>query len=325
VKIEITGLRAADHAIALPGDSGPRYGARMNTREGRDCRHEDDLFRHGDVRDSVPAIDELIRGVKRDRAPIVRGRNAVVFDIRHPVLLTMRYLIYGGVLLLGLALMIGFAVGAAGHYGDAAVLAQAPPCAQGVDLATTTTDCVGSRAMTYDFGTYDVGDDLETIDLDLPGSDDEVVSPEFPSSVEFDDAAGLGGTLRATYWEGRIVTLTASSGDEVVTVVTVDNPNVAAGTEIAGTLFGTSMAMLALFLFGVSRPVRRWLPPGRVTPFVLTALALCTLGCFFTAVGLTLQPEHVLRAGIIGPAVVAALLGISWLPISRRGPRRTAR
>jgi hypothetical protein len=300
----------------------------MDTRERSGHRHADDLFRHGDAGEGVGALDALVRGVSRERGPATaRGRGEVLFDVRHPVALTLSCLVYGGMFVLGLALVIGFAAGAAGHYSEADVLAHAPACAQGVDLATSDADCVGSLALAYDFGVYEEQPSVDGIDLYPAGTDDadQFVTAEFPASRKFDEAAGFDGTLRATYWEGRIVLLTAGSGADAVTVITLENPDERAGTDLAGALFSSTLLSLALFLSGLSRPVRRRLPPGRFVPLTLTTLALLTTGCFGTAIGLALQPERVLLAGILGPGIAGVLLALAWLLISRQSRWRTAR
>lgn len=294
----------------------------MRNRERRgDPRHEDDLFHHGNSQDSIPSIDELMRLTRRGtnasrRRTRTRTLTATDFQIRHPVWLTVRFLAYGAVLVLGLVMAVGFSAGAVSHYGDADALAHAPACAQGVDLTASSADCVGTLTMSYDYGAYPQDSNEYAIDVspaDTTSLDGPFYSPAFPASVEFADAAGDQGMLTATFWEGQIVALTVGSADGSVTVITDENPAYPAGTDVACALFGASLTLLALLLTGAARAVRRWLPPGLPVRLPMTAIGLGMIGCFFTAVGLILQPERVLLAGTVGPSVTGFVVLLVWL------------
>ncbi len=233
---------------------------------------------------------------------------------------------YGAMLLLGLGLMVCCPAGAAVHYADADTLAHAPACARGVDLAMSSADCVGTLTMTHDHGVYPDDSDDYAIDLDAPDANEplDYETAVFPASTEFSDAAGESGTVRAQFWEGRIVALTATSGDRSVYVVTDANPGIPAGTAISFALFGTSLVLLALLLFGVARPVRRWLPTGVFTRLALTGIAIGAVGCFFTGIGLILQPERVLLAGVLGPSITGGVIALFWITLYGQS-RRTRR
>jgi hypothetical protein len=231
------------------------------------------------------------------------------------------------VLLLGLVMTVGFSVGAASHYGDADTLAHAPACAQGVDLTTSDADCVGTLTMSYDYGAYPQDSDEYAIDVgpaDGTTQDGPIYSPAYPASAEFADAAGDDGLLDATFWEGRIVALTAGSGDGAVTVITDENPGYPAGADAACALFGASLTLFALLLAGAARAVRRWLPVGLPVRLPMTGIGIGMIGCFFTAVGLILQPERVLLAGTFGPIVTGCVVLLVWLLLYRldRATRR---
>ncbi|MBR7838188.1 hypothetical protein KDL01_33255 [Actinospica durhamensis] len=303
-----------------------------NRERRRDPRREEDLFRHGSSQDSIPPIEDLIRATRRG-ANAARGRTRsrtlteADFRIRHPVWLTVRFVAYGAVLLLGLVMTVGFCAGAVSHYADADTLAHAPSCARSVDLTTSSADCVGTLAMSYDYGTYPQGSEEYAIDLvpaDATGTVNPSYSPAFPPSTEFADAAGDDGILDATFWQGRIVALTAGSGDGAVTVITDENPGYPAGTDVAVALFGASLTLFALLLAGAARAVRRWLPPGLPVQLPMTGIGIGMIGCFFTAIGLILQPERVLLAGIVGPIVTGSIVLLVWLLLYRldRATRR---
>lgn len=291
----------------------------MGTRERRDRRHEDDLFGHGRG-ESAAAIDVLVQGVRRERArPVPRPRSAVrarparrggrvrrarpsprPFEIRHPVLLGTRYVVHGLVAAIGVVMIFGFAVTAAGHYSQAAALAHAPACSSGTDPLSTNADCVATETMSFDFGVYD---DETALDVYPKGDPDALYLEQFPASAPFSDASEDAHTVRATVWEGRVVAMTIGSA----TVVTDDNPNNAAGRSVSGALVGTFLALLNLWLTGVSRPVRRWLPPHPAVPVVLTGMAVCAVASLVTAIALSLQPDRVLAAGIAAPCATAVV------------------
>lgn len=223
------------------------------------------------------------------------------------MLLGTRYTIQGLVSLIGVVMIVGFAVTAAGHYAQAGTLAHAPACSSDVDLLNTDSDCVGTERMSFeDWGVYD-GE--TALDIFPDGAPDQLIMVQFPASQPFSDAADDARTVQATVWEGQVVALTIGS----VTVVSDDNPNISGGQCVSGALVGTFLALLGLWLTGISRPVRRWLPPHPTVSVVLTGMAVCALASLVTAVGLNLQPGRVLAAGIAAPCAAAFVGSIACL------------
>lgn len=221
---------------------------------------------------------------------------------------------------------------AADGYGDGATLAKAPACAAGVDLTTTTEDCVGTMELLAENGVFDdTGDDGgASIELDLPpAGSDNATYPSFPSNASFDAAVGDGespAVVRAGFWRGQIVTLTA--GTPGVTVTTDQNPNNVGGFGLGIALMALTPILVGLVLLVTTRSLRvRWLPPGVALRLIVSALIVWTVGTFIAGVALTNQPARIAVVFLVAPIVTVALNGLVWLVALRlpRGPMRATR
>lgn len=260
----------------------------------------------------MPGLEVLIPGI--ESAGPSRLRTARL-EAKHPVWVALLCVVCFLVLALGVLMLVISEAGAVGRYGDATRLAHAPACSAGTDLATSHADCVGTMTLAYGSAVRVAGYGESALDLTPSGGGpDSVFSPSFPPSAAFTQAVGSGsGTVRAEFWQGRIVALTAGSGAGV-TVATDLNPDDEGGVDVSDSLIGLSFILLALLMLALSRSVRRrWLRPGPVTRITLISLTTCMLGSLFTGSALFGQPSRVLLASVLGPVITASTTGVLCL------------
>ena len=239
-------------------------------------------------------------------------------------MLWVRVGIYSLLLLLCLLGFGGGLLSAVSGYSDAGTFASAPACAAGVNPTSTSTDCVGTLSLVSEIGVYGNGDE-DAIDLDLPPAGSQnVVTASFPANAAFENAVGFGpSVVRAEFWKGQVVTLTA--GVQGATVVTDQNPNYVGGNGLGVALASLGAVLLSVLLFIGIRAFRlRWLPSGPllrlgVSGLIIWSIALITAGSCLVA-----QPSWVLRIGVIVPSVAVGLTALLWLAIlsGRRGRMR---
>lgn len=317
---------------------------------GRGGRGEGNLFDGASgPQDEVPSLQELIRGSARPRrsrpsrapgsvGPLRYGVHQRGPAVLRRIVLVLRLTFAAGVLVLGLVLMAVGAVEAAEGYSAGGTLASAPACPAGVDPTTTTRDCVADVTLIAQDGVWD-DDGEEAIDLfEPPESAENVFFAMFPGDRSFVDAVsgpdGLDSfddssesAVRAEFWKGGIVELTAGDGAAAVTVTTDSDPNDQGGSALGGALMGTSFAEAGLLLFIGVRALRyRWLRPGLALRMTVPGLAVTSLGLLVAGICLISQPARVLLTLVLAPGVTGCLLLCvemlvfrSW---RRPGPRR---
>jgi hypothetical protein len=322
-------------------------------------RGEGNLFDAGPgPEDAVPSLEDLIRGSGRPRRTRRRGGPSraprPVGPLRYEVhqkapvvlrrgLLLLRITLAAGVLLLGLVMTAVGTVEAADGYGAGSTLASAPACPAGVDPTTTTRDCVADVRLIAQDGVLDDGGE-ESVELFRPPeSAEELFFPTFPGDRAFVAAVSRSSVadpaddstesvVRAEFWQGEIVELTAGEGAGAVTVTTDSDPNNRGGSALGGALMGMSFAELGLLLLVGVRALRyRWLRPGLSPRMTIAGLCVTFLGLLVTSICLVDQPALVLLTLVVGPAVTAclllcveALIYRSWSRPGRR-PRTSVR
>ena len=216
--------------------------------------------------ETLPELDALlharVRAPKRRTAPhnAFRAASAYAFSTRSARsstrqrgsgrrwVLWLRVCVYSLLLLFSLTgLGVGISQAASG-YSDAGTMAGAPVCAQGVDVTSTTENCVGTLNLDADFGVVSDGDD-EEIGLDLPPAGSANYDwVTFPGDAQFDTAVGYGpAVVRTEFWEGQAVTM--SAGAQGVTVTTDQNPNNIGGSGLGLTFMCVSFTLLCILLF----------------------------------------------------------------------------
>lgn len=299
---------------------------------GRRGRGEGNLFDGASgPQDEVPSLQDLIRGSARPRRSRSSRAPGAVGPLRYGVhqkgpatlrrtVLVLRVTSAAGVLVFGLLLMAVGAVEAAQGFGSAGTLASAPACPAGVDPTTTTRDCVADVTLIAQDGVWD-DDGEEGIDLFGPPENAEnVFSVMFPGDQSFVDAvsgpAGLDAfedsakeAVRAEFWKGGIVELTAGDGAGAVTVTTDSDPNNQGGSALGGALLGVSFTELGLLLFISVRALRyRWLRPGLASRMTIPGLAVTFLGLLVGSICLISQPARVLATLVLAPAITGCLL-----------------
>jgi hypothetical protein len=289
-------------------------------------RGEGNLFGGAEPQDAIPELEDLIRGSGRSRPPRSRSprpvgqlRYAAYTKGRPGVrrgILVFRLVLAGGLLALGLLMVVAGSVEAADGYSRAGSLASAPACPASVDPTSTTEDCVGNVTLLTDDGAYDDGGD-EAVDLYRPPeSAYDYFFPSFPGDQQFYDAvnapldAGAShAAVRAEFWEGNVVELTAGQGAGAVTVTTDANPNNQGGTALGTALMGVCFAELGLLLLYAVRAVRlRWLRPGLKLRLFVTTLSITALGLFVASICLINQPARAELTLIIAPSVTLVVL-----------------
>ena len=230
-------------------------------------------------------------------------------------LLWGRVVVYSVLLVFGL---IGLSVGAwqAGSgYSDADTMAHAPVCAQGVDVTSTNENCVGTLNLVSEYGVFTGGDE-EQLGLDLPHSASVPFAwAQFPGDAQFDTAVGDGpAVVRAEFWEGRLVTL--SAGPHGVTVTTDLNPNNVGGTGLGIAFMSFALVLLSVLLFVGIRAFReRWLRPGIVSRLIVSGSAVWFLGFFIAGICLMNQPARVEVVLVVAPVVTVIVLAALWFLI----------
>ncbi|HET9170338.1 MAG TPA: hypothetical protein VFN97_12920 [Actinospica sp.] len=292
-------------------------------------RGSGNIFGGAEPEDALPEFDEFLHMKAVRRRPPSRYR--VVRNARpprpvRPWALGLRIAICSILLVLGL---IGMGVSlsqAVGEYSAAGRMASAPTCAAGVDPTTTSEDCVGTVNAVAPDGAFEI-DTEESIELDLPPANSENYDwVDYPGNARFDAAVGDGTSptvVRAEYWEGQAVTLTA--GDQGVTVTTDENPNNLGGAGIGGALMSFTLVLIAVLMFIGIRAIRlRWLRPGIVLQLFVSASIVLGLGAFVAGVCLVNQPARVALVAAIAPPVTLGLTGFVWLAL-RSGRRSRAR
>lgn len=288
---------------------------------GRGGRGGGNLFGGTEPEDEVPGLEDLIRGVGKPRRrrsrPISPLRTVLRAD--RPVTgrrgwLWFRLVLFTTILVFGLLAMIVGVSQAAEGYAAAGTLAAAPRCPAGTDLFDTDADCVGDMTLISDIGAYSVGDE-DTVELVVPAAEAkdylDYVWPTFPGDAPFDKAVGDSGDapVRAEFWQGDIVELTAGSGAGEITVTTDANPNDKGGNGLGGALMGLAFAELAILLLIGVRAIRyRWLRPGLGLRLSVLTLSVSCVTVFIAGVCLILQPARILATAIIAPTVAAAVL-----------------
>ena len=303
---------------------------RSMSRSGRGSRGN--LFGDSGPEDAVPEDETLpelgeilhTRRPKRRTAPGSAFRAASAFTFSAGVarrqraaggrrwLLWLRVCISALLLLFGL---IGVGVGisqTASGYSDAGTMAHAPVCAQGVDVTSTTENCVGTLNLVSEYGVLTGGDE-EEIGLDLPPAGSANYAwVTFPGNAQFDAAVGYGpSVVRAEFWKGQLVTLTA--GAQGVTVTTDLNPNNVGGSGLGITFMSFALVLLSLLLVVGIRAFReRWLRPGIMSRLIVSGLIVWFLGFFIAGICLMNQPALVAPVLAIAPVITVVLLAGLW-------------
>jgi hypothetical protein len=237
----------------------------------------------------------------------------------------VRLVICIALFLLGLLVMVVGAVQAADGYSAAGTMAAAPQCPVGVDLPSATANCVGDLVLGSQDGMYPL-DREESLALVVPPADGYFLWPSYPGNAAFDAVLGDSGSVRAEFWKGDVVTLTAARGDDVESVTTDANPNNKGGTGVGIALLGASLADLAvLLLIGVRVLRYRWLRPGLGLRLTVSAMIVCWLGLFVASICLINQPARVLLTLAVAPAVTAGVLLLVWLVVRSTWQRRGLR
>ena len=302
-----------------------------------------DLFGDSGPEDeALPELDEILHSRKgwprRTRRPrrsrsratfasspsyVFRGKFQDVGGRRW--LLWLRVCLYSLLLIFSLLGMVGGLVQTVGGYSDAATMASAPTCAAGIDLTSTTEDCVGDVNATVSYGAIaDNGEDAIGVNL---ASTDSVPFDwvTYPGDAAFDAAVGDGpAVVRAEFWEGQIVTLTA--GTPGVSVTTDQNPNNRGGSGLGVTFVGLAFVLLSLLLFIGIRAFRlRWLRPGLALRLSVSGLSVWFIGLFVASVCLNNQPARVALVLAIAPAITVGLNALLWLALAKGRSGRVRR
>jgi len=286
----------------------------------------------------LPELDELVHMRRPKRRRSVRSSNlraasAYAFSPRFAGrqrvggrrwLVWLRVCLYSLLLLFSL---IGVGSGisqAVSGYSDAGTMAHAPVCASGVDVTSTTENCVGNLNLVSEDGVISGGDE-EEIGLDLPpagSANYDLVS--FPGDARFDAAVGDGpSVVRAEFWEGQIVTLTA--GAQGVSATTDENPNNIGGSGLGVTFMSLAFALLSVLLFIGIRAIRlRWLRPGIGSRLLVSGLFVWFLGFFVAGVSLVNQPALIAPVLAMVPVFTAGLTALVWLA-ALKGPKNRVR
>lgn len=303
---------------------------------GRGGRTGGNLFDGGEPEDEIP-LSDLIPGLSRERGarrsrPVtpmwVRAagpvRPARVRGVRTRTVaaprmwwVVVRCVLVGASLLLGVLMMVTGSVSAASGYAAAGRMAAAPACPAGVDLVTDTADCVGNEVLGEQGGAYDGGDGDE-LDIPVSAADGYYLWPDYPANAEFDAVLGDDDSfpVRAEFWEGNIVTLTAARGADVQTVTTNENPNNQGGTGLGGALLGVGFVDLGLLLLIGIRGFRlRWLRPGLGLRLAVSGMLVGLVGVFVAAGCMLVQPARVLLTLTIAPSITAGVLLLVWLAV----------
>jgi hypothetical protein len=220
-------------------------------------------------------------------------------------------------LICGLFGLVAGLVQTASGYTDADIMASAPVCASGVDLTNTTENCVGDVTALSSFGAIsDSGGD--TTGLIVPG---KVFAPfqwvGYPGDAQFDAALGDGpAQVRAEFWKGQIVTLTA--GTPGVSVTTDLNPNNVGGSGLGVAFIALALVLLSILLLIGIRAIRlRWLRPGLALRLGVSGLSVWSLGLFVAGICLINQPARVALVLAIAPAITAGLTALLWLAFAK--------
>ena len=314
------------------------------SRRGRG--RQSGLFGDSGLEDeTLPELDSLLRSHGPRRRTSSRAFSGGAFRSASPYafsprfarrrrvggrawVLWLRICVYSLLLLFSLAGLVTGIAQASSGYTDAGTMANAPVCASSVDLTTTTENCVGTMNLVAEYGVLSdggeesVGLDLPAIGRDLPLADSVWVS--FPGDARFDAAVGDGpSVVRAEFWEGRIVTLTA--GAQGVSVTTDQNPNNDGGTGLGIAFMCVSFVLLSTLLFVGIRAFRlRWLRPGIGQRLIVSGLPVWFLGFFIAGVCLANQPALVAPVLATAPAVTAVFTALVWL-VAAKGQRNQLR
>jgi len=297
------------------------------------------VFGDSEPEDALPELDEVLhtRGFRRPRRRS-RGtftdapRFAFRTQRQWPAvdaggrrwLLWLRVCLYSLMLVVGLLGLFGGLVETVGGYSDAATMASAPTCPSGIDLTDTTENCVGNLNLQAGSGAFDDGGE-GAIGLGGQPSTDAVQFEwvTYPGNAAFNAAVGDGpSVVRAEFWEGQIVTLTAGTPG-VIAVTTDQNPNNRGGSGLGAMFVTLALVLLSILLFIGIRAFRlRWLRPGLALRLSVSGLSIWFLGLFVAGVCLTNQPARVALVLAIAPAITAGLTALVWLALAKgRGGR----
>ena len=304
------------------------HGNPFGSSEPEDAVPEDEM---------LPELDELLHMRQPKRRTSSRATSGAAsayafsprFAGRQRVggrrwVLWLRVCIYSLVLLFS---WIGLGVGisqALDGYSDAGTMAHAPVCGAGVDVTSTTKNCVGTLNLVSEYGVISGGDE-EEIEFDLPPAGSANVDlVSFPGDAQFGAAVGDGpSVVRAEFWEGQIVTLTA--GAQGVSVTTDENPNNVGGSGLGVAFMSLAFVLLSILLFIGIRALRlRWLRPGIGLQLTVSGLFVWLLGFFVAGVCLVTQPALIAPVFAMAPAITAGLTALVWLSVVK-GPKNRVR
>jgi hypothetical protein len=311
------------------------------SRRGRGSRG--DLFGNSEPEDAAPE-DEILpefseflhaRQPKRRTSSrsSFRAASAYAFSPRFAGwqraggrrwVLWLRVCAYSLLLLFSL---IGLAAGiseAVGGYSDAGTMAHAPVCASGVDVTSTTENCVGTLNLVAEYGVFSDGDEDE-LGLDLPPAGSANFGwVTFPGDAQFDAAVGDGpSVVRVEFWKGQAVTLSAGLLGETVT--TDDNPNNIGGTALGVAFISVAFVLVSILLFIGIRAFRlRWMRPGVLARLAVSGLFVWFLGFFVAGICLANQPAAVAQVLAIAPACTAGITALVWIMVAK-GPKNQMR
>lgn len=294
-------------------------------------RGSGNLFGDSEPHDSIPGIEELIHGAKParpsrfSRTPLGRriplGRRPPRWPLH-----VLFWLFTVAVFLFGILAMIAGATQAATDYGAASTFAGAPACSAKIDLTSTSENCVGDKVLpAAPGGAYSIGDGDE-LPLVVPQTSAGIyLFVDYPGNAQFDKAVGDGseGPVRAEFWEGQVVTLTA--GSPGITVTTNANPSNEGGVGIGDAMLGVAFVSIAALLLLAFRPLRnRWIPPGLWVRLTACAMIIWTIATFAAGASLIVQPARIALVAIIVPSMAVFVCGLFWIPLYKSWQRQTS-
>lgn len=304
-------------------------------------RGHGNIFGDSEPRDSLPEFDEFIRMPAGRRGPSrhrgLRDASPRAFSSArrsvtrpaHSWVLGVRIAICSIVLMFGLTGMVVGLSQAVSGYADAGRMASAPNC-DSASQAAASAACTVNVVLIAPGSVFHDGSD-ESIELDYPateaGLSGDFVFVSYPGNAQFDAAIGDGAyqvAVRAEYWNGQIVTLTA--GSQGITVTTDRNPGNQAGVGVGGALLSFALVLISVLMFIGIRPIRlRWLRPGVELKLFVSGSVVLSLGAFAAGVCLISQPARVALVAAIAPPITLGLTGLLWLALRPGRWSRTRR
>ena len=291
-----------------------------------------DLFSDSEPEDSIPGLEDLISGVKSPRRigrGLRGGYGGGVGRIgptgRLRPWLMIRLVLYAVIFLFGTLALIGGIAQAATDYGDADAMAHSPACAAGSDLTAVTENCVGWMTLVPDSDVYSVSGG-GMLFLLLPSGDDYETT--FPGNAAFSAAVSGTDSVRAEFWHGDIVALTAggSDGRPAVTVATDRNPSGKGGVDVGVALIGVALVLFSILLLIGVRAIRyRWLRPGLGLRGAVSAMIVGVAGLLVAGTSLTVQPARIMLILTVAPTITVCLIALMWFLLHQSWKKQSLR